>query len=133
MAGEISQIGAALWAQLNKLTCTSVRWLLSGDFNQFPALFSSFRGCPVPEDAFERSDLLRRFCDGNRVTLTECRRSDAQLFQWYSSLIPGGGRFASPLAEVLAQARARFAFAGRALFMSPSPRSCHRSPTTCLW
>ena len=111
---EISQIDAAIWAQLNKRTCTSVRWLLSGDFNQFPALFSSFRGCPVPEDAFERSDLLRRLCDGNRVTLTECRRSDAQLFQWYSSLIPGGERFASPLAEVLAQARARFAFAGRA-------------------
>lgn len=111
---EISQIDAALWAQLNKLTYTKVRWLLSGDFAQFPALFSSFRGCPVPEDAFERSNLLHRLCDGNCVTLTECRRSDAELFEWYSSLIPGGARFVTPLPEVLAEARARFAFAGRA-------------------
>ena len=111
---EISQIDAGIWAQLNKLTYTGVRWLLSGDFAQFPALFSSFRGCPVPDDAFERSNLLHRMCGGNRVTLTECKRSDAELFEWYASLIPGGMRFTAPLPDVLAQARRRFTFAGKA-------------------
>ena len=111
---EISQLDAGLWVQLNKLTFTSIRWLLSGDFEQFPALFSSFRGCPVADDAFERSNLLRIMAGGNRLTLRECRRSEAELFSWYASLITGGARFLAPLADVVAEAKRAFTFSGPA-------------------
>ena len=46
--------------------------------------------------------------------LTECKRSSHELFDWYSSLIPGGARFEPPLAQVLAEARAAFRFEGPA-------------------
>ena len=62
--------------QLNKLTYTKVRFLLSGDFNQSPPLFNGFRGAPIDETAFERSALLRRMCQGNRLVLRQCQRSD---------------------------------------------------------
>ena len=56
---EISQLDAGLWAQLNKLSVTGLRFLLSGDFNQFGPLASSFRGTKVADDALEKSVLLR--------------------------------------------------------------------------
>ena len=64
------------------------------------------------EDKVTRSNLLHTMCGGNRVVLTECRRSEAQLFDYYSSLIEGGSRFASPLREVIAEAKRAFGFAG---------------------
>ena len=51
---------------------------------------------------------------GARLTLTESCRSDPVLFDWYSSLAPGGSRYDLPWAEVLAQARAAFPAKGRA-------------------
>ena len=51
---------------------------------------------------------------GNRVTLRECRRSEAELFSWYASLITGGMRFLTPLADVIADAKRAFTFAGPA-------------------
>jgi hypothetical protein len=45
---------------------------------------------------------------GNRCTLTECRRSDRLLFDFYSSLIAGGIRAELPVHECVAQARAVF-------------------------
>jgi hypothetical protein len=58
---EISQINIGLLCQLNKLLYAKVRWLLSGDFNQFPALFNFFRGAAISEAAFVRppSTILR--------------------------------------------------------------------------
>jgi hypothetical protein len=53
-------------------------------------------------------------CGCNRLTLTTCRRSNGELFAWYSSLIRGGARFELPLSAVLAEARARFTLAGPA-------------------
>jgi hypothetical protein len=108
---EISQLDCSLWAQLNKL---DVQFLLSGDFNQFPALFDSWRGSPVEEGAFQRSALLHRLAGGNRLTLTTCRRSDSELFEYYSSLIQGGTRFNLPLSQVLQEARERFHYDGPA-------------------
>ena len=51
---------------------------------------------------------------GNRVTLRECKRSDAELFDWFASLIAGGSRFQTPLVEVIDAAKRAFSFAGPA-------------------
>jgi hypothetical protein len=49
---------------------------------------------------------------GNCVTLSECRRSDKELFDFYASLIPSGSRFEAPLKSVVIEARAAFCFDG---------------------
>jgi len=108
---EISQLEVTLWAQLNKL---KRQWLLSGDFNQFPPIYNSWRGCVVDEGSFERSGLLHELAGGNRLTLTECRRTGPEIFGFYSSLVAGGGRWACCLEAVLAEARALFKFEGAA-------------------
>lgn len=105
---EISQLDAGLWAQLNKLSVTGLRFLLSGDFNQFGPLASSFRGTKVADGALEKSVLLRTLFQGNRVVLTQCQRADQQLFDFYSSLRPGGCRYERPLHKVVADAREVF-------------------------
>ena len=51
---------------------------------------------------------------GNRCTLTECRRGDRRLFDFYSSLIAAGSRFELPLRECVAQAKALFVHQGPA-------------------
>ena len=51
--------------------------------------------------------MLREICGGNRFTLTENKRSDPPLFDFIQSLRPGTPD-ARPLAEALADARARF-------------------------
>ena len=53
---------------------------------------------------------MHTLCSGNAVTLTECRRSDAELFSFYSSLILGGARFELPLVEAVKQAKAQFSY-----------------------
>jgi hypothetical protein len=77
-------------------------------------MFDSWRGAAIADDAFERSNLLKTLCGCNRLTLSICRRSDGELFQWYSSLIRGGSRFHLPLATVLEEARVRFRLTGPA-------------------
>ena len=111
---ELSQIDIGLWCQINKLTYTRTKFILSGDFNQFPPLFNTWKGCGVDEHSFEHSALLHRLADGNRVTLTECRRSDTQLFNFYSSLIQGGSRWELPLEQCISEAKAQFNFEGDA-------------------
>jgi hypothetical protein len=51
---------------------------------------------------------------GNRCTLTECRRGDRRLVDFYSSLIASGSRFELPLWECVAQAKALFVHSGPA-------------------
>jgi hypothetical protein len=111
-ADEVFQLDIALLAQINKIA--SRQWLLSGDCHQFSPLFNSWRGAAVDDDAFERSNLLKTLCGRNRLTLKVCRRSDGELFGWYSSLIRGGCRFHLPLQEVLQEARCRFRLQGPA-------------------
>jgi hypothetical protein len=109
---ELSQCDVQLWNGFNKVP--NVQWLLSGDFNQFPALYNSFRGTPIHEEALERSSFLMDLAGCNRLTLHEGRRSDMQLFEFYSSLIAGGQRFAQPLLEVLQAAKALCTWTGPA-------------------
>jgi hypothetical protein len=108
----MNQIETAIWAQFNKPE--GIQWLLSGDFNQFAPVFDSFHGSPVHEDAFRDSSFFHYLAGGNRLTLTQGFRSDQNLFNFYSSLIAGGQRFAQPLAEVLQAARALTGFEGPA-------------------
>ena len=83
------------------------QWILSGDFNQYLPFFNSFRGKAFSK-SFEDSELLHAFVGGNRITLTECRRSDAHLFAFYASLIPGGSRHGRSLKENVMEARQIF-------------------------
>ena len=111
---EVSQADIGILCQLNKLTYTNVKFLISGDFNQFAPLFNTYKGAQVPDDAFERSRLLHRMAGGNRLVLTECMRSDAVLFGFYSTLIAGGARFAAPLSAAVADAKRDFRYQGPA-------------------
>ena len=109
---EISQLDTALLSQINKLTYTNVQFLLSGDFNQFPPIGDSYRGSVIPEGTFQNSKLLHRLASGNRLTLTECRRSDTVLFDFYSSLTPGGVKYDEPLCDILQSAKETFTYSG---------------------
>jgi len=83
------------------------QWLLSGDFNQYLPFFNTFRGRSLVKP-FEDSALLHHLAGGSRVTLAECRRSDAELFAFYASLIPGGTRRDRPLEDNVAEAKQIF-------------------------
>jgi hypothetical protein len=107
---EISQIDVGLLLQICKLTFCGIRFILSGDFNQFAPIGNNFRGTPVAEDALQNSNLLHTMAGGNRVTLTECRRSDRELFDFYASLV--GYRNDLTLRTILAEAKATFNFSG---------------------
>jgi hypothetical protein len=110
---EVSQIDIGLLLHICKLTYTSsIRFILSGDFHQFAPIGNNFRGTPIAENALELSNLLHTLSSGNRVVLTECRRSDAELFGFYASLVGNGSRVALPLRTLVAEARVAFNFGG---------------------
>jgi len=108
---EVFQTECALMSQLAKIP-RSVAFILTGDPHQFGPIHSHWRGCPVPQGAFERSSLYHTLAHGNLLRLTTCRRSDATLFAYYSSLISGGSRFTLPLSQVLVEARGIFRYEG---------------------
>ena len=56
----------------------------------------------MPDGALENSDMVRELCSSNRLTLTENKRSDQVLYDFYTSLS------ARPLADALAEARTPF-------------------------
>ena len=99
---ECYQLETNLWSQLNKLSGS--QFILSGDTNQFAPLFDNWRGVPVAEDAFQHSNLLLRLCGCNRLTLTQCMRSEGGLLGLYASLIRGGSRFELPMSSILLEA-----------------------------
>ncbi len=108
---EISQIDVGLLLHICKLTYSQdIRFILSGDFNQFAPIGNNFRGTPVAEDALQRSNLLHTMTSGNRVVLTECRRSDTELFNFYRSLVDVS--IDRPLQSVIAEAKQTFNYAG---------------------
>ena len=96
-----------LWADVCKLALGGVAFVLCGDFSQFPACCECHVGCIVPEGALEQSHMIRDLSGGNILTLTENRRSDQILFDFYTSL---SGR---PLAEALQEARIPFPVTSR--------------------
>ena len=119
---EISQLDVGLLLQISKLCfCEGFRFTLSGDFNQFAPIGNNFRGTPIAEDALQVSNLLHTMASGNVVTLTECRRSDKVLFDFYASLVQIGlpdnptgliPRWNQPLQSVIAVAKALFNYGG---------------------
>lgn len=109
---EVSQIDVGLLLQLAKLTyAENIRFILSGDFNQFAPIGNNFRGAPIAEDAFQKSNLLHTMCSGNVVHLTQCRRSDKVLFDFYASLV-GDCPEQSPLKDTVKAAKALFCYDG---------------------
>ena len=108
---EVFQTEVALLSILARLP-TGTAYLLSGDIHQFGPCFDSWRGSTVPDGAFARSSLYYVLAGGCRLTLTECRRSDTELFAFYSSMISGGSRFELDLHQVLREARRLYHFTG---------------------
>ena len=108
---EFGQIEHSIWCELNKL---ENQWILSGDENQFLPIWSSYRGVEIDEHRLHKSRFLHQLCGGNRLVLTECMRSERELFDYYSSLIYGGSRFIILLEDVLTEARRLFHFDGPA-------------------
>lgn len=103
---EISMLDLELLCDLNHISFRDPppQWILSGDFNQYAPFFNAFRGKPFAK-SFEGSSLLHTLAGGNRLTMKTCRRSDAELFSYYSSLIPEGSRHKTPLPHIVAEAR----------------------------
>ena len=110
---EVFQTECALMTQIAKLPI-STQFILTGDPHQFGPCWDSWRGCRVPPGAFESSSVYWSMASGHRLTLTQCRRSDQELFAYYTSLIQGGARFTLPLAEVLEECRGLYRFEGPA-------------------
>ena len=109
---EVSQVDIALWTEIVKVAMLGKQFICLGDWNQFGPIGNSWKGTPIPEDATEKSHLLCELCP-HRLTLTENKRSDPPLFEWYSSLIPGGERHSLPLDEIVVQARKDFPMKAR--------------------
>ena len=111
---EYSTLDFQQYCLLNALTYNGCQFVVSGDVNQMGACFSSFRGIPVDSDEISQSSFFYQLCGAHVCRLTECRRSDRPLFDWYTSVGAGGSRHGLPLAEQVRQARAAFPAAGRA-------------------
>jgi hypothetical protein len=83
---EFTQINCTLWADIALCRMKGVSVICCGDFKQFAACMDSWAGCAIPEDALEHSAMLLEMCGGNRLTLTENKRSDPKLFDFYTNL-----------------------------------------------
>jgi energy-coupling factor transporter ATP-binding protein EcfA2 len=93
---------------LNALTFGSCQFIVSGDANQMGSCFSSFRGVPIDADQIGQSQFFHALCGGTRCLLTECKRSDKTLFNWFTSIGEGGSRFDLTLAQQVKEARRDF-------------------------
>ena len=96
---ELTQIDTALWCLLARLLHLGIGFVCSGDFNQFPAIRDSWCGTPVVDGTLAKSDLLKELCCCNVLTLTENKRSDAALFDFYSGLVNNPRRLEKALAD----------------------------------
>ena len=56
-----------------------VKFIIIGDFEQFKPVQDTYEG------TYEHSPALYQLCDGQRVNLKTCKRSDAELFNLYSN------------------------------------------------
>eukprot|EP00439_Symbiodinium_sp_Y106_P034153 s7064_g4.t1 len=76
VAEEITQLDTGLW---NDIACISmnrkIKFLLLGDFRQFPAIMDNFAGTPVLRE-LKRCQLLHDLTDGSHRELTQNMRSD---------------------------------------------------------
>ena len=99
---EISFMSVDLLAALEHLRLKGVRIMCFGDFGQLPPVSNRWRGCCVPMDVFENSDLFLNWSGGTRFMLRRCWRSDQAHFDFYTGLRN------LPIHEALAAARARY-------------------------
>ena len=80
VAEEITQLDTGLW---NDIACISmnrkIKFLLLGDFRQFPAIMDNFAGTPVQRE-LKHCQLLHDLTDGWHHELTENMRSDPGIF-----------------------------------------------------
>ena len=104
---EITQIDVNLWCEIAKLVHKGVQFILLGDFRQFAAIGASWSTSPLGDDALKTSDLVFELAGGNRIELTENRRSDPKIFDFIKSLrIDEPDE--KPLAQAVAEARQLF-------------------------
>jgi hypothetical protein len=115
---EVSMLNAQLLCDLNHASFRDppIQWILSGDFNQYEPFFNTLSGVPVTK-SFEDCELLHALAGGNRLTLTECKRSEQFLFDWYSSIARGGFRHGQRLQQTVAEARQAFPASGASGFI----------------
>ena len=58
----------------------SIKFIIAGDFGQLPPVNDSW------QDDYENSPAMHSLCDGQRIKLSTCRRSDKELFDLYRSV-----------------------------------------------
>jgi hypothetical protein len=83
---EISFAPINLLAALEYPSLKGVFLIFFGDFGQLPPVSNRWRGCNVPRDTFERSNLFWRWSGGAHFVLRRCRRSDQAHFDFTRSL-----------------------------------------------
>ena len=106
---EVSMLEVALWNFLQRLKYVGVRFILLGDWNQNgPVAGHVFGGRILADDCVERSPLLQLLADNNIQRLHENKRSDQELFSFFTALVPGGSLYETPWDELLAHAKAKF-------------------------
>ena len=107
VAEEITQLDTGLW---NDIACVSmnrkIKFLLLGDFRQFPAIMDNFAGTPVQRE-LKHCQLLHDLTDGWHHELTENMRSDPGIFDFLTWLRVDEPR-EQPLAQAVQAARERF-------------------------
>ena len=59
---------------LIKRTFPTIKFIIAGDFGQLPPVADNWEG------DYENSPAMNLLCDGNKIKLTTCRRSDVELF-----------------------------------------------------
>ena len=101
---EIGCVEQGLWNSINALLVAGVRFILLGDFCQLEPISNT-----PSATSFEDSRLFHSLSSGNRVELTQYRRgADRVLFDWYTSLNPGGLRAGLDIKELVTMAKKAF-------------------------
>jgi hypothetical protein len=83
---EAGMVNVQIWADLAQIRFRGTRFVLCADFQQFGPVAEHWCGSSVAEGLLEDSDMLFEMCGGHRFTLTENRRSDQPLFDFYTTL-----------------------------------------------
>ena len=133
VAEEITQLDTGLW---NDIACVSmnrkIKFLLLGDFRQFPAIMDNFAGTPVQRE-LKHCQLLHDLTDGWHHELTENMRSDPGIFDFLTWLRVDEPREQS-LAEALQAAQNGSRGSRTSASSSPTPTASASTPgTTAAW
>jgi hypothetical protein len=81
---EVSMLNLPLLVALETLSLAECKIVCFGDFDQLGPICNSWRGCPMPARIFKDSRLMKSWCDCTIFQMTQCRRSDAAHFDWYT-------------------------------------------------